>query len=163
MGWFWPKYTFELKKYRGVCLMALEIYVKFEGKLTCASENDTRSLANFHGSTWKSQNWDPDGILFSKVQNVWNKNWHEEYDKFWPEHSKISKICTLMECFRPKYIVFKLKKCRGIMFDSTEGSCKIWQKNYLCFQKWHEEFRKFSTQHVQKSKIGTSIGSFYPN
>ena len=33
------------------------------------------------------------------------QNWHEEFDKFWPEHSKISKICTLMSCFWPKYIM----------------------------------------------------------
>ena len=37
------------------------------------------------------------------------KNWHEEFDKFWPEHSKISKICSLMDCFWPKYIMFELK------------------------------------------------------
>ena len=24
------------------------------------------------------------------------QNWHEEFEKFWPKHSKISKICTLM-------------------------------------------------------------------
>ena len=38
------------------------------------------------------------------------QNWHEEFDKFWPEHSKISKICTLTGCFWPKYIMFELKK-----------------------------------------------------
>ena len=24
------------------------------------------------------------------------QNWHEEFDEFWPEHSKIIKICTLI-------------------------------------------------------------------
>ena len=38
------------------------------------------------------------------------KNWHEELDEFWPEHLKISKICTLMGCLWPKYIMFELKK-----------------------------------------------------
>ena len=38
------------------------------------------------------------------------QNWHEEFDEFWPEHSKISKIYTLMGCFWPKYIMFELKK-----------------------------------------------------
>ena len=28
--------------------MALEIYAKFEGKLTCAFQNDMRNLGNFH-------------------------------------------------------------------------------------------------------------------
>ena len=63
------------------------------------------------------------------------QNWHEEFDKFWPEHSKISKICTLMDCFWPKYIMFELKKYRGVMFDGTEDWCKIWRKTDLCFLK----------------------------
>ena len=66
------------------------------------------------------------------------QNWHEEFDEFWPEHSKISKICTLMGCFWPKYILFELKKCRGVTFVSTEYWYKIWRKTDLCFQKWHE-------------------------
>ena len=32
------------------------------------------------------------------------QNWHEKFDKFWPEHSKISKICTFMGFFWTKYI-----------------------------------------------------------
>ena len=39
-----------------------------------------------------------------------------------------------MGSFWPKYIIFELKKCRGVMFDSTEDWCKIWRKNDLCFQ-----------------------------
>ena len=50
--------------------MALKIDAKFEEKLTCASKNVTINLANFHQSTRKSQNWDFDGILLSKVENV---------------------------------------------------------------------------------------------
>ena len=36
--------------------------------------------------------------------------WREEFDELWPEHSKISKMCTLMGFFWPKYIMFELKK-----------------------------------------------------
>ena len=60
-----------------------------------------------------------------------------EFDKFWPELSRISKICTFMGCFWPKYIKFWVKKYRGFMFDGTEYWCKIWRKNDLCFQKWY--------------------------
>ena len=28
------------------------------------------------------------------------QNWHEELNKFWLEHSKISKICTLWTVFQ---------------------------------------------------------------
>ena len=52
--------------------MTLKSGAKFEEKLTCGLENDTRTFtrANFHQSTRKSQNWDFDGILLSKVENV---------------------------------------------------------------------------------------------
>ena len=50
--------------------MALKIDIKFEGKLTYASKNDMRNLVNLYQSTRKSQNWDFDGILLSKVENV---------------------------------------------------------------------------------------------
>ena len=39
-----------------------------------------------------------------------SKNRHEEFDKFWLEHSKISQICTLIGCFWSKYIMFELKR-----------------------------------------------------
>ena len=50
--------------------MTLESDAKFEEKLTCGLENDMRNLANFHQSTRKSQNWDFDGILLFKLENV---------------------------------------------------------------------------------------------
>ena len=50
--------------------MVLNIDAKFDGKLTCAFKNDTRDLENFHHSTQKAQNWDFDGVLLSKVENV---------------------------------------------------------------------------------------------
>ena len=76
------------------------------------------------------------------------QNWHEQFDKFWFKHSKISKICTLMGCLWPKYIMFDLKKYRGVMFDGTEYWCKIWRKTDFCFQKWHKEFGKFLPEHL---------------
>ena len=67
------------------------------------------------------------GLLF--------QNWHEEFVEFWPEQLKFSKLCTLMGCFWSKYIMFELKKYRGVMFDGTEDWCKIWRKTDLCFLK----------------------------
>ena len=86
----------------------------------------------------------------SSPRKIWRgmglsfQNWHEEFEEFWPEHSNVWKICTLMGCFWPKYLMFELKKYRGGMSGSTEDWCKIWRKTDLCFQKWHEEFGKFS-------------------
>ena len=41
-----------------------------------------------------------------------------------------------MDSFWKKYIMVKLKKYRGVMFDGTEDWCKIWMKSELYFQKW---------------------------
>ena len=50
--------------------MTLKSGAKFEEKLTCALGIETQNLAYFHQSTRKSQNWNFDGILLSKVENV---------------------------------------------------------------------------------------------
>ena len=50
--------------------MTLKSDAKFEEKLICSLENAMRNLANFHQSTGKCQNWDFDGSLLSKVENV---------------------------------------------------------------------------------------------
>ena len=52
----------KLKKYRSVMFDA-----KFEGKLTCTFKNNTRNLANFHQSTFRSPKiWTFIGILYPK-------------------------------------------------------------------------------------------------
>ena len=88
------------------------------------------------------------------------QNWHKEFDEFWLEHLKVSKIYTLMGCFWPKYIMFELKKYRGVIFHDTEEWCKIWRKTDLWFGKWHEEFGKFSPEHLKVSKLGLWWDSF---
>ena len=59
---------FDLKK---LSFMPLESDARFEEKLTCGLENNMTNLANFHQTTWKSQNWDFDAIILSEVENVW--------------------------------------------------------------------------------------------
>ena len=82
------------------------------------------------------------------------QNWQKEFDEFWLENSKVSKIYTLMGCFWPKYIMFELKKYRGATFHDTRVWRKIWRKTDLWFGKWHEEFGKFSPEHLKVSKLG---------
>ena len=126
---------------------------------------------------WKSKNWDFDGILLSKVDNLWawnleksfvswqwrmmqnlNRNWLVsskltwEIAQFLRRHSKIWRIHTLMSSFWPEYKMFEIKKYRGDMFDDTEFWCKIWRKTDLRFQKWHEEFIKFLPEQIWKHK-----------
>ena len=72
IGSYSAKYLiFDLKSIEELSFLTVKNDAKFEEKLTCGLENDMRNMANFHQSTWKSQNWDFDGILLSKVENVW--------------------------------------------------------------------------------------------
>ena len=60
------------KSIEELCLMALNTDTTFEGKLTCAFKNDMRNYSKFSPEhVWKSKNWNFDGILLSKVENVW--------------------------------------------------------------------------------------------
>ena len=51
----------------------------------------------FHGS----EEW----CKISRRIDLSVQNWYKEF-KFWPEHSKISQICTLVGYLWPKYIMF---------------------------------------------------------
>ena len=116
--------------------MALNTDAKFERKLICAFKNDMRNSANFHQSTFESLKIGTSmGSFYPKWKmyvleiyrgvmchenkewfEIWRgvdlsvQNWQEKFDKLWPEHSKVIKICALMGCFWPKYIIFELIK-----------------------------------------------------
>ena len=47
-----------------------EYWCKIWRKTDSCFQNDMRNLENFYQSTWKSPNWDLDGILLTKVENV---------------------------------------------------------------------------------------------
>ena len=50
--------------------MALSIDATFKGKLTCAFKNDEEFSKFSPEHIRKSKNWNFDGILLSKVENV---------------------------------------------------------------------------------------------
>ena len=73
---------------------------------------------------------------------------------------KSQKIFTLMGSFWAKYILFELKKYRGVIFHDIEEWCKIWRKTDLLLGKWHEKFGKFSPEHLKVSKWGSLCDPF---
>ena len=110
------------------------------------------------------------GVIFHDTEEwykIWRginmsfQNWHREFDKFWPEHLKISKILTLMGSFWAEYILFELKKYRGVIFHDTEGWYKIWRGIDLSFQNWQEEFDIVWLEHLEVSKFFPLMGSFW--
>ena len=52
------------------------------------------------------------------------------------------------------------KKVLRSIFHGTKESCKIWRKNDLRFGKWHEEFGKFSSEHLKMLKLVFSWDPF---
>ena len=110
------------------------------------------------------------GVIFHETEEwykIWRgidlsfQNWYKEFDKFWPEHSKVSRNFTLMSSFWGNYILFALKKYRGVIFHETEEGYKIWRGIDLSFQNWHKEFDKFWPEHSKVSKIFILMGSFW--
>ena len=110
------------------------------------------------------------GLIFQETEEgckIWRginllfKNWHNEFGKFWPDLSKVSKIFTLMGSLWAKYILFELEKYRGVIFHETEGGYKIWSGIDLSFKKWHKEFGKFWPELLKVSKIFTLMGSLW--
>ena len=89
------------------------------------------------------------------------QSWHEEFDEFWPKYLKVSKIFILMSSFWAKYILFELKKYRGVTFHETEEGCKIWRGINLSFQNWHKKFEKFWPENLNVSKSFILMGSFW--
>ena len=138
MGCFWKDYiVLELKKYRGVMFICTQDFYKAWWKTGLCFQKltwgvwqiFTRALESLQIGTSASKM--PYFRLKLKMYELYRgvichrneewcknwkgidlsvQNWHEEFDKFWPEHSKISKLCTLMGFFWTKYIIFELKE-----------------------------------------------------
>ena len=90
--------------------------------------------------------WRKTDLLFQKWQ---------EFGEISPEHSsQVSETCSFICSYSAKYLMFDLRKYRGVTFHDTEGWCKIWRKTDLWFRKWHEEYGKFSPEHLKVPKLG---------
>ena len=73
------------------------------------------------------------GKILRKTDLLFQK-W-QEFGKFWSDHSKVSKVYTLIGQFREKYVMFDLKKYREIIFHDTREWWKIGRKADLQFGK----------------------------
>ena len=100
------------------------------------------------------------GIIFHETEErykIWRgidlfQNWHKEFDKIWPKHSKVSKIFILMGSFWAKYVLLELKKYRGVIFHYNEEWCKIWRKNDLLLENadFHQSTWKYLNWNFDK-------------
>ena len=87
--------------------------------------------------------WRKTDLLFQKYKNLLNFDLSTQNS----QNFHFGSFCA-------KYVTFDLKKPKGVIFHDTEEWCKIWRKTDLWFGKWHEEFGKFSPEHLKVSKLG---------
>ena len=80
--------------------------------------------------------WQKTGLLFQKWQ---------EFGEFWPELSKVSKICKVFNVW--------LKKVQRSYLSWHWIVIQYLKKNLLIW-KWHEEYGKFSSEHLKVSILG---------
>ena len=166
--------------------MILKIDAKFEQK-PIGFKID-KNLVNFDRSTQKSpkfalwigpfcakyiifdlkEYW---GVIFHDTEEsckIWRKTslwfgiWHEDFGKFSPEHSKISKTCTLMSCFWPKYKIIELKTYRELCLMALNIDAKFEGKLTCAFKNDMKNLAYFHQSTFKSLKIWTFIGSFYP-
>ena len=132
-----------MKKYKIVISHITEESAKFEEKLTLGFKNDMRNLVNFNASIGKSGNlhFESNDVLllsitykvsawkvqknylswhWKKIQTlkknwlfIWKMTWGIWWTLTWAVESL--KICTLMGYFCRKYVMFELKRYRGVV------------------------------------------------
>ena len=89
--------------------------------------------------------------IYAKLEEkliFWFKN-DKNLVKFDLEHLQVSKTCTFICSYCAKYLMFDLKKYKQRSYLSW-----LWKKTNLWFGKWHEEYGKFSPEHLKVSKLG---------
>ena len=127
--------------------------------LTFYFKNGMRNLENSHTNTQKSENFNIDGLLLSKIFNVWVEKLQRIYMSwhgiFIPALEGL-KIWALMGFFSTKYIIFEVIQYTRVIFYDTEKWCKIRRKTDLWYEKWHEKFGQISSDHWKALKFAIS-------
>ena len=84
---------------------------------------------------------------------IWRKNywciqkWHEEFNKFLPEHVRKSENWDFDGVLLPEVENIWAWNYRGVLCHDNEEWCKICRGIDLPVQNWHEEFDEFLPEH----------------
>ena len=110
------------------------------------------------------------GIIFHEAEEgykIWRgidssfQNSHKEFDKFWPEPSKVSKNFHFNGLLMSKKcILLVLRKYRGVIFHETVEEYKTWCGIDLLFENWDKKFDNFWPEHLKVSKVFPLMGFF---
>ena len=96
-----------------------------------------------------------------KEINLWFQNWHKEFNNFWPEHSKVSKIFTCMCSFWTSYIFW----ARKVQTSYLSWHWRVMQnlkKNWVVVWKMTWGIWQIFTRVLEIVKTGTLMAFFCP-
>ena len=98
IGCFWPNYIMlELKKYRRAMSGCTQDWYKVWRKTGLCFQKLTWGIWQMFTCSLESLQIGTLMAYFCRKLKMYDlsvQNWREKLDRFWPEHSKISKICT---------------------------------------------------------------------
>ena len=95
-----------------------------------------------------------------KGKLTWDFKWHEEFDEFSPNFSKIWKFYFDGFFLSKVYIIFELKIYRGVIFHDTEQWCKIWINPNLVVSRMAWGIGWTFIRALRSPKNCTLMGSF---
>ena len=130
-----PNMTWEIEPILTRALESLKIRTLFDQSWKCMSF--FREVMCHDNEEW-CKNWRGIELSF--------QNWHEEFDQFWSEHSKISNIFTLMDCFWRKYIMFELKNTKELCSMTLKIDAKLEGKLICGFKNDIKILANFSSE-----------------
>ena len=92
---------------------------------------------------------------------LWFGKWNEEYGKYSPEHLKVSKLGLWWDPLIQNRKRMSLKSTEELCVMTMKNDAKIWRGIDLSFQNWHEEFKRFLSEHLKVSKRFILMSSFW--
>ena len=88
-----------------------------------------------------------------KGMELWFQNWHKEFEKFWSEHSKVSKIFTLIVFFWAKYALFELQSTEELSFMKLKRDTTFGEKLTFHFKIDISNLRNFDLSTWKSKKF----------
>ena len=88
------------------------------------------------------------------------KSLHEEFNKFWPKHSKNLKDLHFNGLILTKVYNVSAKKVQRSYFGCTQDWYKVWRKTVRCFQKLTWGIWQIFTRALESLQIGTLMAPF---
>ena len=134
-----------------------------------------RNLDNFRQAVESPKSWNSMGYICLKTTflhlkhylqiyltllstDLWFGKWHEEYGKFFPEHSKLGFWWDpLIQTWKS----MSLKSTEDLSVMTRKNYAKIERGTDLSFLSWHEKFYEFWPEHLKVSKMFVLMGSFW--